>query len=297
MDPQHRLIQERRAKLDRYAELGTPPYPYGFERSHRLDEIEQRADRLVREEAVVSLAGRLMSKRRHGKMGFGHLEDQFGRLQVWVRQDVVGSEPYELYKLLEVGDFVGVRGRMTRTRAGELSCLVDEVELLSKSLRPLPEKWHGLQDKELRYRQRYLDLIMNRDVREVFVKRAQIIRVLRQTLIDEGFLEVETPVLQPLYGGATARPFTTVHHALGGAQLYLRIADELYLKRLIVGGFDRVFEIAKDFRNEGIDRTHNPEFTMMECYAAYWDYEDVMGLVSRLFERLAEAFTSDGTIQ
>ena len=297
MDPEHRLIQERIAKIEKWEALGNPPYPPRFDRSNRIGEVVAEGDRFIEEGGEVRLAGRLMSKRRHGKMGFADLEDDSGRLQLWARKDVLGEEGYERFKLIEVGDFAGACGRITRTRTGELSCELTGLELLSKSLRPLPEKWHGLQDKELRYRQRYVDLIMNRDVREVFVRRARIIQTLRQMLIDEGFLEVETPVLQPIYGGATARPFTTVHHALGDATLYLRIADELYLKRLLVGGYDRVFEIAKDFRNEGIDRTHNPEFTMMECYAAYWDYTDMMDLVERILVRLAHDFGEDGRIR
>ena len=297
MDPEHRLIQERIAKIEKWEALGNPPYPPRFDRSDRIGEVVAEGDRFIEEGGEVRLAGRLMSKRRHGKMGFADLEDDSGRLQLWARKDVLGEEGYERFKLIEVGDFAGACGRITRTRTGELSCELTGLELLSKSLRPLPEKWHGLQDKELRYRQRYVDLIMNRDVREVFVRRARIIQTLRQMLIDEGFLEVETPVLQPIYGGATARPFTTVHHALGDATLYLRIADELYLKRLLVGGYDRVFEIAKDFRNEGIDRTHNPEFTMMECYAAYWDYTDMMDLVERILVRLAHDFGEAGRIR
>lgn len=297
MDSQHRLIQERIAKIDKYEDLGVEPFPRRFDRSHRLVEVREREEEMVGSEAEVRLAGRLVSKRRHGKMGFADLEDQQGRLQLWFRKDVVGEEAYEVFKLLEAGDIVGVEGRMTRTQKGETSCLVDRVQLLSKSLRPLPEKWHGLKDKEIRYRQRYVDLIMNREVREVFEKRARIIQIVRDVLVEEAFLEVETPALQPVYGGATARPFTTVHHALGDATLYLRIADELYLKRLLVGGYDRVFEIAKDFRNEGIDRTHNPEFTMMECYAAYWDYEDMMTLVEKILARLADEFAPDGRLR
>jgi lysyl-tRNA synthetase class 2 len=297
MDAQHRLIQDRIAKIARYEELGVEPFPRRFQRSHRLEEIRADEERMVADEAEVRIAGRLLSKRRHGKMGFADLEDQRGSLQLWFRRDVVGDEAYEIFKLMEIGDIVGVRGTMCRTQKGETSCLVAEAELLTKSLRPLPEKWHGLKDKEARYRQRYVDLIMNREVREVFEKRARIVQILREVLQEESFLEVETPVLQPIYGGATARPFTTIHHALGDATLYLRIADELYLKRLIVGGFDRVFEIAKDFRNEGIDRTHNPEFTMMECYAAYWDYNDMMELVQKILRRLAEEFGEDGKIR
>jgi lysyl-tRNA synthetase class 2 len=218
-------------------------------------------------------------------------------VQLYVRKDDVGEENYEIFKLLEVGDIVGAKGKVIRTRTGELTVHVEEITALSKSLRPLPEKWHGLTDKELRYRQRYVDLIMNPEVRTSFQQRSKVIQAIRDVLLEERFLEVETPILQPLYGGATARPFTTSHNALGGLTLYMRIANELYLKRLIVGGYDRVFEFAKNFRNEGMDRTHNPEFTMMECYAAYWDYEDVMGLVERIFARLAERFTEDGKIQ
>jgi lysyl-tRNA synthetase class 2 len=296
MEKDHRLIQERIAKIEKWEAMGDRAYPHRFDRSHRLGEIVASGEEMEAAETVVRVAGRMISKRRHGKMGFAHLDDQSGQLQIWVRKDVVGDEDYERFKLLEVGDFVGATGRMMRTKTGELTCEVTDISLLSKSLRPLPEKWHGLQDKELRYRQRYVDLIMNRDVREVFEKRTRIIQILRQLLVDENFLEVETPVLQPIYGGATARPFTTTHNALGGATLYLRIADELYLKRLLVGGFDRVFEISKDFRNEGIDRTHNPEFTMMECYAAFWDYNDMMDLVDRIIRRLAAEFTEDGKL-
>lgn len=297
MDLEHRLIKERFAKLDKWAELGVEPYPHRFRRSHALGEVLANADAMVEAEQEVAIAGRMMSKRRHGKLGFADLADESGQLQLFVRKDVVGEENYEAFKLMEVGDFAGATGKVMRTKAGELSVEVSALDLLSKSLRPLPEKWHGLQDTELRYRQRYVDLVMNPEVREVFRRRAKIIQIVRDTLIDEGFVETETPVLQPIYGGATARPFTTVHNALGGAKLYLRIADELYLKRLIVGGFDKVFEIAKNFRNEGIDRTHNPEFTMMECYAAYWDYNDMMALVDRIVRRLGEEFGENGKIR
>lgn len=297
MDLEHRLIKERFAKLDKWDEMGVEPYPHRFRRSHVLGAILADQDAMVEEGAEVIIAGRMMSKRRHGKLGFSDLADESGQIQLFVRKDVVGEENYEVFKLLEVGDFAGATGKVMRTKAGELSVEVASIQLLSKSLRPLPEKWHGLQDTELRYRQRYVDLVMNPEVREVFRKRARIIQIVREVLIGDGFVETETPVLQPVYGGATARPFTTIHHALGDAKLYLRIADELYLKRLIVGGFDRVFEIAKNFRNEGIDRTHNPEFTMMECYAAYWDYNDMMDLVERMVRRLADEFAEDGKIR
>jgi len=297
MEEQHRLVQQRLEKLERLEELGVKPYPYAYERTHSLTEIVADGEALIDSEARVRVAGRLVAYRRHGKTAFGHLADQDGRVQIYVRKDEIGEEAYEVFKLFDIGDIVGIEGVIMRTRTGELTVQAASCTLLSKSLRPLPEKWHGLTDKEQRYRQRYVDLIMNEEVRRAFQRRAAIIENVRQTLIAEDFLEVDTPILQSLYGGATARPFKTTFHALGDATLYLRIADELYLKRLIVGGFERVFEIGKDFRNEGMDRTHNPEFTMMECYAAYWDYEHVMGLVDRIFRRLAEAFTDDGRLR
>jgi lysyl-tRNA synthetase class 2 len=226
---------------------------------------------------------------------FGHLEDRSGRLQFYVKRDDLGEDAYKLFKLVEVGDIIGISGKLFRTRTEELTVHVERFEVLSKALRPLPEKWHGLTDKEIRYRQRYVDLIMNPDVRDVFVKRSMLVEVMRQFLRARGFLEVETPVLQPLYGGAAARPFTTHHNALD-IDLFLRIADELYLKRLLVGGIDRVFEFSKDFRNEGIDRSHNPEFTMMECYAAYLDYMDFMEMVEEMMREIAMAFSDDGKV-
>ncbi len=296
-DDLHHLVRIRREHLAALEESGVEAYPPAFSRSHRLAEVVRRGEELVEAETRVTVAGRMMSKRRHGKTAFAHLEDEDGRVQIYVRRDEVGEENYELFKRLEVGDIVGVEGEMMFTRTGELTVKASAVRILSKTLRPLPEKWHGLTDKEIRYRQRYLDLLMNAEVRRDFRRRTAIIQTIRDVLIEERFLEVETPVLQPLYGGATARPFKTVYHALGDLTVYLRIADELYLKRLIVGGYDRVFEFAKDFRNEGMDRTHNPEFTMMECYAAYWDYENVMELVEKVFARLAERFTENGVLQ
>ncbi len=297
MEDQHKLVQVRMEKLGALEERGLNPYAYGFERSHRLSEIVASGESMVEAAEKVRIAGRMMSKRRHGKVAFSHLEDEQGRLQIYVRKDEIGEDNYELFKLLEVGDFVAVEGTVILTKTGELTVQATRVEALTKTLRPLPEKWHGLTDKEIRYRQRYLDLLMNAEVRANFRRRAEVIQKIRDVLLEEEFLEVETPILQPLYGGATARPFTSNYHALSDMTVYLRIANELYLKRLIVGGYDRVFEFAKDFRNEGMDKTHNPEFTMMECYAAYWDYEDVMGLVERIFARLAERFGEDGKIQ
>ncbi len=297
MEDQHRLVQMRLERLEGLRERGVDPYPHAFARTHRLAEILELSEEFLASAVPLRLAGRMMSKRRHGKAGFAHIEDERARLQIYIRKDEVGEENYEVYKLLEVGDFVGVEGSLMRTKTGELTVHVKEITALTKALRPLPEKWHGLTDKEIRYRQRYLDLIMNEEVRSAFRRRSEVIAAIREVLLEEGFLEVETPILQPLYGGATARPFTTNYHSLGDMTVYLRIANELYLKRLIVGGFDRVFEFAKDFRNEGMDRTHNPEFTMMECYAAYWDYQDVMGLVERIFARLAERFTENGILR
>ena len=228
-----------------------------------------------------------MTKRDHGKSSFAHLQDSDGRIQIYVRRDKVGAEPYLIYRRFDIGDIIGVEGVVFRTRTGELTVLADVVQLLSKSLRPLPEKWHGLQDKQTRYRQRYADLIMNPEVKNVFIKRTQIVQAIRDMLNARNFIEVETPVLQPIYGGASARPFTTYHHTLEQS-LYLRIANELYLKRLIVGGFERVYEFSRDFRNEGMDRNHNPEFTMLELYQAYADYLQIMELTETLIAHTVE---------
>jgi lysyl-tRNA synthetase, class II len=275
-------IQQRINKLDEIRDLGINPYPYRFDVSHEAQTILDQADELIEEGTIVTVAGRILSKRGHGKSGFGHISDRTGRIQVYVRLEKVGEEAYETYsRLIEVGDYIGVKGIVFRTRTEEITVIVQAYVLLSKAIRPLPEKWHGLRDKEIRYRQRYVDLIINPDVKEVFLKRSRIIRTIQRFMDGEAFIEVETPILQPLYGGALARPFTSHHHALD-MPLYMRIADELYLKRLIVGGIERVYEIGHDFRNEGIDRTHNPEFTMLEFYMAYADYTDIMDLVENL---------------
>lgn len=291
----HRLIAERRAKLAALAAQG-PAYPHKWERSHDSGALRAQEAELTARGAVVRVAGRVMAKRRMGKTLFVPLSDGAGSIQAYFKRDDLGEEAFErVAKLIDVGDIVGVAGTLFRTRTGELTVHARGCDLLAKALRPLPEKWHEM-GLELRSRRRYLDLAMNPETRERFRRRSAVIETVRQFLIGEGFLEVETPVLQPLYGGATARPFTTHHQALDQT-LYLRIADELYLKRLVVGGLERVFEIAKDFRNEGMDRTHNPEFTMMECYAAYWDYLDMLGLVERLFARLVERFGDDGRLK
>ena len=273
------LIDYRRHKLDQWRAAGVNPYPHEFDRTHEAQTIRDLFDTL--EGKRITAAGRVVSWRAHGKSTFFHLLDGSGKIQCYAKADVLG-EIYARLDWLDIGDFVGVEGEVFKTRTNEITIKIARFTLLSKSLRPLPEKWHGLTDTELRYRRRYLDLISNDEVRDLFRKRTQIVSAVRAFLDNLGFMEVETPVLQPLYGGAAARPFITHHNALD-ADLYLRIADELYLKRLIVGGYERVYEVCKDFRNEGIDRDHNPEFTMVECYAAYWDYRDVMKMLRDLY--------------
>ncbi|MDZ7372485.1 MAG: lysine--tRNA ligase [candidate division KSB1 bacterium] len=290
------LMRIRREKLSRLRQMGINPYPYAFRRSHRAREILDQFEQL--EGRQVRVAGRMMSKREHGKASFAHIADASGRIQIYVRVDEVGEDRYELFRLLDIGDFLGVEGEVFRTRTGEITVKAQQIELLAKNLRPLPvvkervvngrrEVYDPFSDVELRYRQRYVDLVVNPGVREVFIKRSRIISAMRRFLDGKGYIEVETPVLQPIYGGASARPFITHHNALD-IDLYLRIADELYLKRLIVGGFEGVYEISKDFRNEGIDRFHNPEFTMMELYVAYEDYNFMMDLVEEMIPYIAE---------
>jgi lysyl-tRNA synthetase class 2 len=273
-----------RRNLDRLRERGVDPYPRRYKRTHLSADIAAGFDTL--EGAEVSIAGRITAVRGHGKACFADITDPGGKIQIYIRKDDIGDEAYAVWDLLDVGDIVGVRGEAFKTKTGEISVKVLSLTVLAKAVRPLPEKWHGLKDKELRYRRRYLDLIANEDTRSIFLLRSRLLQVTRTFLAERGFLEVETPVLQPIYGGAFAKPFVTHHHALD-MPLYLRIADELYLKRLIVGGFERVFEIGKDFRNEGMDRTHSPEFTQLELYQAYADYEDMMELTESLFVRLA----------
>ncbi|MGD0923330.1 MAG: lysine--tRNA ligase [Terriglobia bacterium] len=287
------LIQQRQKKLRAIAELGFELYPRKFEFTHALPQIwrdysARTAEELSAEKIPVRVAGRVMTIRPHGKAGFAHLAGGGARLQIYVRLDAVGERDFELYKLLDVGDVIGVDGYLFRTKTGELTVHAERLIFLAKALLPLPEKWHGLTDVEIRYRQRYVDLMVNEDVRQIFERRTLLIRALRQFLDAEGYLEVETPMMQPLAGGALARPFTTHHNALD-LDLFLRIAPELYLKRLTVGGFDRVYEINRNFRNEGISTQHNPEFTMLEFYQAYADYRDMMVLTERLMRHVAQA--------
>ena len=279
------LMEERRKKLKALRDLGINPYPYGYESRHHAGTLLDGFDKLSKKKTVVKAAGRIMSLRRMGKASFAHIEDHTGKIQLYFKKDTL-KKSYDLLKLLDIGDFIGASGTMFRTRTGEVTLEVKELTILSKSLRPLPEKWHGLKDTEIRYRKRSVDLVMDPKVREVFRTRSRIISGMRAFLDAADFLEVETPTLQTIYGGAAARPFITHHNTLD-IDLYLRISNELYLKRLIVGGFEKVYEFVKDFRNEGIDRTHNPEFTMMECYWAYADYNDMMRLTEDMMSTIS----------
>ncbi len=290
MQPEQELINERLKKLEDIKKLGINPYPYTFEKTHDTIAILDRFKKLKKEEKTknkVSVAGRIVSLRRMGKASFAHLQDASGKIQFYIKEDDIGSTQYELFKKFDIGDIVGIHGTVFRTKMGEITIHCTQMTLLTKSIRPLPEKWHGLKDVEARYRNRHLDLISNPETKIIFIKRAQIVSSMRAFLDTKGFLEVETPVLQKIYGGANARPFKSFLHDLK-MDVYLRISDELYLKRLIVGGFEKVYEISKDFRNESIDRTHNPEFTLMEAYAAYWDYEDVMKLTEQMVAFIAK---------
>ncbi len=301
MEDQTNLLEQRRFKLAELKRLGYDPYPHSYDYTHTLQEVRESYDALSASELEekkesVRTCGRIMSLRPHGKAGFMDISDGERRVQVYVRKDTVGSESFELFKLFDLGDIVGVEGTVFRTRTNELTVSASQVHHLAKNLLPLPEKWHGLTDVETRFRQRYVDLIVNPEVRQVFVKRTKIIREIRNFLDDRGYLEVETPVLQNIAGGALARPFRTHHNALD-IDLYLRIALELYLKRLIVGGIPKVYELSRIFRNEGISSQHNPEFTMLEFYQAYSDYRDLMNLSQEMITQVAEAVTGTRQVQ
>lgn len=288
-------MQVRIDKMHKIEEHGWKPFGYRFLYTHRAADIAAQFDELSEKETEVKMAGRIMAIRGHGKTCFMDMQDKTGRIQVYVRKDVIGEENYALIKLMDIGDTVGITGTAFRTHMGELSIKANSVEMLSKSLRPLPEKWHGLKDVETRYRQRYVDLIVNPEVRDTFVKRSQIIRSVREVLDSHDFLEVETPILNTIAGGAAARPFISYHNALD-MQVYMRIAPELYLKRLIVGGMDRVYEMGRVFRNEGIDNRHNPEFTSVEIYQAFADYRDMMDLTEEVVVKTAEKVLGATTI-
>ena len=286
-----KIYQLRKDKLKQIEALGQSAYPYRYEATHTIPQIVEEysaktAEELETPRVNVAVAGRLMSIRLQGKAGFAHLQQGGKRLQIYVKLDFVGEKGFALYKLLDIGDYIGVRGYLFRTRTGELTVHVEQITFLVKDLLPLPEKWHGLQDVETRYRRRYVDLTMNPEVREVFAKRAKVVQSMRRFLDERGFIEVETPMMHPIAGGAVAKPFITHHNTLD-VDLYLRIAPELYLKRLVVGGLDRVYEINRNFRNEGISTQHNPEFTMLEFYMAYADYRDMMDFTAEMLAQIA----------
>jgi lysyl-tRNA synthetase class 2 len=296
---EHALIAQRRAKLAELREQGIA-FPNDFRRNVTVGELhaeygDKDNDALQANPVRVSVAGRMMLKRVMGKLSFAHIQDMSGKIQLWVERDALPEGDYQKFKAWDIGDIVGAEGVMIKTKKGELSVRVDSLRLLTKSLRPLPEKFRGLTDQETRYRQRYLDLIMNDMARETFRTRTRIINHIRQFLIERDFLEVETPMMQAIPGGATARPFSTYHNALD-LDLYLRIAPELYLKRLVVGGFERVFEINRNFRNEGLSTRHNPEFTMLEFYEAYADYHDLMDLTEEMLRDTAHKVLGSTTI-
>ncbi|XMB71627.1 lysine--tRNA ligase [Mycoplasmatota bacterium WC30] len=293
---EHKLSEQeiiRREKAEHLKDLGIDPYGHRFDRTHNTETFKEAYKGYTKEslhdmenKEIVKLAGRVMSRRVKGKAGFVHIQDQYGLVQLYIRLDVIGEEKYDIFKKGDIGDIIGVSGTAMITNSGELSMRVETFEHLVKALRPLPEKFHGLVDKEERYRRRYVDLIMNEESKEAFIKRSKILSLMRRYLDDLGYLEVETPVLQPNLGGANARPFITHHNTLD-MPLYLRIATELHLKRLIVGGFDCVYEIGRLFRNEGTDRLHNPEFTTIELYLAYSDLQGMMDLSENLISHLA----------
>ncbi|OZU89552.1 lysine--tRNA ligase [Virgibacillus indicus] len=293
-------MRVRRDKLNSYREQGLDPFGGKFNRTHLATDLQKLYDQFSKEELEqkedkITIAGRLMTKRGKGKAGFAHLQDLSGQIQLYVRKDAIGEEAYEIFKSTDLGDIVGVTGVMFKTNVGELSVKATEFHLLTKSLRPLPEKYHGLKDVEQRYRQRYLDLITNMDSKETFVLRSKIIQSMRKYLNEQGYLEVETPMMHGIPGGASARPFLTHHNALD-IPLYMRIAIELHLKRLIVGGMEKVYEIGRVFRNEGVSTRHNPEFTMIELYEAYADYHDIMALTENLVAHIAAEVLGTTTI-
>ncbi|MBI2499431.1 lysine--tRNA ligase [Candidatus Woesearchaeota archaeon] len=285
MEEENQLIKQRIQKLNNLRQRKINPYPYSFDQKDHAIDILTKFNKLKKDQKTktdVSVAGRVMTLRVMGKAGFGHIQDGSGKIQIYVREDVIGKEEYKTFSKSDLGDIIGVKGIIFCTKKGEISIWVKKFVLLCKSIRPLPEKWHGLKDTEVRYRKRYLDLIVNPEVKEIFIKRTKVINFIREYLNKKNFLEVDTPILQPIYGGASARPFKTFLNNLK-MDIYLRISNELYLKRLLVGGFERIYEFAKDFRNEGIDSTHNPEFTQIEIYQSYADFKDMMKLTEEIF--------------
>ncbi|KGP71818.1 lysine--tRNA ligase [Pontibacillus yanchengensis] len=295
------LMRVRREKLNQFHQNGLDPFGNKFERTHFSEELKQAYDEVTKEDLEeqqipTTIAGRIMTKRGKGKAGFAHVQDLTGQLQIYVRKDTVGEEAYELFQSADIGDIIGVEGTVFKTKVGELSVKAREFHMLTKSLRPLPEKFHGLKDIEQRYRQRYLDLITNPASRDTFVLRSKIIQSMRRYFDDKGFLEVETPTMHAIPGGASARPFITHHNALD-MPLYMRIAIELHLKRLIVGGMEKVYEIGRVFRNEGVSTRHNPEFTMLELYEAYADFHDIMTLTENVIGHIAKDVLGTAIVQ
>ncbi|WP_226530417.1 lysine--tRNA ligase [Metabacillus niabensis] len=294
-------LKVRREKLHNLREKGLDPFGKRFERTHQTEDIiaeysEFEKEELEEKEASVTIAGRIMTKRGKGKAGFAHIQDLTGQIQIYVRKDEIGEEAYEIFNTADLGDIIGVTGVIFKTKVGELSIKVKSFKLLTKSLRPLPDKFHGLKDIEQRYRQRYVDLIMSPDSKKTFITRSKIIQAMRRYLDDHGYLEVETPTMHSIPGGASARPFITHHNALD-MPLYMRIAIELHLKRLIVGGLEKVYEIGRVFRNEGVSTRHNPEFTMIELYEAYADYQDIMTLTENVIAHIAKEVLGSTTVQ
>ena len=290
MPTEKELIAERLRKLKDLRALGINPYPYSYDVKNKALDIQKKYAALSAEEKTsdqVSIAGRLIGLRRMGKVTFIHVLDETGKIQAYFSHDNLGADVYKQLKLFDIGDWIGIKGTIFKTKTGEVTILVEKYSILCKAIRPLPEKWHGLKDVELRYRNRHLDMIMNENVKKTFLMRTKIIHAIREFFESKKYLEVDTPVLQTIYGGANARPFETHHHELD-LKMYLRISLELFHKRLIVGGFDRVYEIGKVFRNEGIDTSHNPEFTLLECYQSYADYEDMLHLVEDLYDFVAK---------
>lgn len=281
----------RKKKIEDLKSLGIEPYPYSFLRTHNTKEIKEKFSELFEKKKEVKVAGRIFLERDFGKTKFYTIADGYDKIQIYLRKDILG-EKYKLLDFFDIGDFIGVSGEVFKTKTGEITILVKDFSLLSKALRSFGEKYHGLRDVELRYRQRYLDLLNNQEIREIFIKRSSIVSLIREFLLKKGFMEVETPILQPLYGGAFALPFKTFYEVLN-KEFYLRIADELYLKRLLIGNFEKVFEIGKDFRNEGISRFHSPEFTQIEIYQAYADYHTMMELFEELFSYLVQNLYND----
>jgi lysyl-tRNA synthetase class 2 len=299
MEKTNDLIEKRKEKIAQLRQAGVNLFPNAFKVIHTIRQVIEMIDdpsQLITEvEPVFTVAGRMMAINRFGKSSFVRFKDRTGTMQAYIRKDTIGDEAYNLFKQLDIGDFVGLKGPLFQTKTGEWTLLASTLALLCKATRPLPEKFHGLKDPEKRYRQRYLDLIMNPEVKDIFIKRSQIIQAMRAFFLERGFLEVETPMMQPIPGGAEAEPFVTHHKALD-MDLFLRIAPELYLKRLVVGGLERVFEINRNFRNEGVSTQHNPEFTMVEFYQAYANYQDLMDLTEDMFARIARLVTGSEKI-